>query len=213
MFSNFSALLKDLGDRHYYSSLEQELQGMKSVLDVGCGASSPLRKIKKTFTSTGYDIFKPSIETSKKKKIHDNYKIGSVANLLKSFKKNSYDAVVALDIIEHLPKKEGIKFLRDCEEVARKKIVLLTPNGYYNQEPYGNNPYQVHKSGWGVNDFSKRGYNVVGMRGLKHLRGEQASLKFKPWIFWGTVSTLSQLITFYIPRFAYQLLAIKAKPE
>ena len=182
---------------------------MQTVLDVGCGNNSPLAKVKKTFYSVGLDVYKPNIVESKKAKIHDEYKLGDVLKLDKLFKPGSFDAVVALDIIEHLEKKDGYILLSQMEKVAKKKVIILTPYGFTQQHPYDGNPYQMHKSGWYIKDFIKRGYKVYGMRGLRFIRGEYATIKYKPWFFWGIIATLSQLIVYNNPSLAYQLLTVK----
>lgn len=201
--------LVGLGDWFYYFQIGVELSGMTSVLDVGCGARSPLSKIPKTFRSVGVDIFKESIEKSKKLGIHDDYIIGDVTRLEDKIGKKSFDAVIALDLIEHLSKKQGEKLLMTLERIAQKKVIVMTPNGFYRQEPYEKNPYQVHKSGWTTQDFESRGYRVLGIRGLKSLRGEYATIRWKPWFVWGVISALSQYILVWFPRFSYQLFAVK----
>lgn len=203
------SLFVNLGDFFYYAILRKELKGVKSVLDVACGASSPLGAIKKTFYSVGVDIFKPSIIKSKKARIHDEYKLGDVLQLTAFLKKKSFDAVVGLDIIEHLEKQQGYKLLKQMELLAKKKVIILTPYGFTQQHPYDKNPYQIHKSGWYPSDFTKKGYRVYGMRGLRFIRGECATIKYKPWLFWGTVSSLSQFLTYFTPSISYQLIAIK----
>lgn len=197
------------GDSFYYQALARELTGMDSVLDLGCGSNSPLAKVPKTFHSTGVDIFAESIEKSKEKKIHDDYILSDILSVEKKLPKQKFDAVIALDVIEHLSKKDGIKLLSLMERLAKRKVLLLTPNGFYKQEPYENNPYQIHRSGWYANDFASLGYRCYGMRGLKYLRGEYATITLKPWIFWATVSVLSQPLFYFFPKFAYQLLAVK----
>lgn len=198
-----------LGDFFYYQSLEKNLKNVNSVLDVGCGSSSPLGKIKKTFRSVGVDIFEPSIKKSKKIKIHDDYKLGDIKKINSFFKPKSFDAVVALDIIEHLTRKEGLDLLEKMEKIAKKKIIVLTPFGFTDQDPYDNNPFQIHKSGWTVADFEKKGYKVFGMRGLRFIRGECATIKYKPWFFWGMISVFSEVFTYFFPKYSYQLLAVK----
>jgi ubiquinone/menaquinone biosynthesis C-methylase UbiE len=202
-------ILVKFGDSLYYSSLQKELNNMKTVLDVACGARSPLSEFKKTFYSVGIDIFKPSIERSKKAKLHDDYRVGNVLNLGKYFKKKSFDAVVALDIIEHLEKKDGLRLLEQMEKIAKKKVIILTPYGFTQQHPYEENPYQIHKSGWYPKEFIKKGYKVLGMRGLRFIRGEYATIKYKPWFLWGIISVLSQYVTLMFPEISYQLLAVK----
>lgn len=198
-----------LGDLFYYKTLEQALSNIESVLDVGCGGNSPLSRIKKKFYSVGVDIFRPSIKKSKRVKIHDEYKLGNILKINAFFKPKSFDAVIALDVIEHLEKKDGLKLLKDMESIAKKKVIVLTPYGFTKQNPYEDNPHQVHKSGWAISDFQKLGYKVYGMRGLRFIRGECATIKYKPWFFWGTISMLSQFFVYFFPKLAYQLFAVK----
>lgn len=198
-----------IGDWPYYQALSDALKNCNSVLDVGCGSWSPLSEIKKHFYAEGIDIHKPSLEKAKKNKVHDKYRLGDVKKLDKFYQPKSFDAVVALDLIEHLPKNDGLKLIKKMESIARKTVILLTPNGFTKQDPLEDNPHQVHQSGWGIGELRKLGYRVYGMRGLKFLRGECATIRFKPWFFWGLISTLSELITYFFPDFSYQLLAIK----
>lgn len=198
-----------IGDRLYYSLLARELRGMQLILDVGCGARSPIAKIPKTFRAVGADIFKKSIERSRQARIHDEYIVGDVKKIGEKVAKKSFDAVIALDLIEHLSRKDGERLLKTMETIARKKVIVMTPNGFYRQEPYENNSYQIHKSGWLTRDFTKRGYTVYGIRGLKFLRGEYATIRWKPWFVWGTISALSQYILLWFPTLSHQLFAVK----
>lgn len=202
-------ILVRVGDLLYYTVLNCQLKGMESVLDIGCGARSPLSDLKKEFYSVGVDIFEPSIKQSKKAKLHDEYILGDVLKLKVLLKQRKFDAVFALDIIEHLEKKDGWKLLGEMEKIAKKKIIIITPYGFIRQHPYEKNPYQIHKSGWYPEDFKKLGYKVYGMRGLRFIRGECGIIKYKPWFFWGILSTFSQFITFFFPSLSIQLVAIK----
>lgn len=205
----FPQFLKNFGDWPYYLALARKLKGCNSVLDVGCGSWSPLAKVKKNFYSEGFDINRPSIQKIERTKTHDKYKIGDAQKIDEFYGPSSFDAVMALDLIEHLEKKNGLSLLKKMEAIAKEKVIILTPNGFIKQASIKDNPYQVHQSGWTVEEFKKLGYKVYGQRGLKFIRGEYASIKFKPWFFWGCLSTLSQLLVYRFPRFAYQLLAIK----
>ena len=78
----------------------------------------------------------------------------------------SVDTVFALDFIEHLEKAEGLKMLREAERVARRQIVVGTPQGFYPQsyeDPnkpdrwgMGGGYWQTHRSGWDFEDFGDR---------------------------------------------------------
>ncbi len=201
--------LVDIGDASYYKKLESELRGMDSVLDLGCGSNSPLAKIKKHFKSVGLDSYKPSLEKSKKAKIHDDYRFGDVTKIDKFYPPKSFDAVIALDLIEHLRKSQALDLISKMEKIARKKVILLTPQGFLKQPAWEGNPFQKHLSSWSLKELKNLGFKCWGMRGLKFIRGEFASIKYKPWIFWGLISVLSQVFVYYFPRLAFQIFAVK----
>lgn len=95
------------------------------------------------------------------------------------------------------------------EKIARKKVIIVTPNGFLPQEPLDGNPYQKHISGWEISEFIKKGYKCLGMRGIKFLRGVHASLTYRPRIFWGIITVLSQSIVYYFPSLSFELCVIK----
>lgn len=202
-------LIDTYKDIYYFKTLEKNLKDCSSVLDVACGSNSPLSRVNKKFISHGVDVHKPSILKSKTKKIHDKYTVGNIQKLDKYFKPKSYDAVIALDVIEHFPKKDAYKLIRDMEKIAKKKVILLTPNGFYPQDGYDSNPYQVHKSGWNAKELEKKGYKLSGLRGLKFIRGDYATIKFKPWIIWGIISFISEPLLSFSANLSYDLFAVK----
>src|SRR5690606_12372244 len=123
---------------HFPSLLEREIVGScENLLDVACGSCSPVRTLSRKLSHTvGVDGFRPSIERSRAAGIHDEYLELDIRQLGERVPARSYDAVVALDLIEHLTKDEGLKLLKDMETIARKKVILFTPNGFLPQEPY-----------------------------------------------------------------------------
>ncbi|MCX6776230.1 MAG: class I SAM-dependent methyltransferase [Candidatus Micrarchaeota archaeon] len=200
---------------HMVILVRRELEGCKSFLDLGCGRDSPVKHFSKEFYCVGVDVFKPFIEESRKKGIHDEYTLMNVTNL--KFKPRSYDAVLALDLIEHLPKDEGKKLLRTMEKIAKKRVIVFTPNEFLKQDELEGNKYQVHKSGWTVSEMRERGYRVMGVGGAKFLRGRGrlAHLRGKGvvdhymYYFWWAVSDITQLFTYHFPEYAFQLLCVK----
>ncbi len=195
----------------FIAELGRMLEGCDSVLDVGCGSNSPIRHFSKGFRSEGVDIFLPSIEKSRKAGIHDNYHKMNVLDIGRKFRKNSFDCVVALDLIEHFDKKDGMRLISEMENIAKKKVVIFTPNGFVRQGEYDDNEHQVHKSGWGVSEMEKMGYKVVGINGLKSLRDELARIRLRPKFFWWFVSDITQLFVRKRPEKAFQILCVKEK--
>ncbi len=195
----------------YEEFLLCELKGMQSVLDLGCGKNSPLKILKEECYKVGVDIFKRDLAISQSKQIHNKYYLIDVLKINRKFKPKSFDCVIALDLIEHLTRRQGLKLIRKMEQIAKKKVIIFTPNGFYHQKD-NINPFQKHKSGWKVLDFQKLGYNVFGVNGLKYLRKEQSRLKFQPYYFWLILSDLTQLLTKHQSELAFQLLSVKKLP-
>lgn len=206
---NLRKLIFPYQDAFFHKLLASNLNGCESVLDAGCGANSPLKYIKKTFYSEGVDIFRKSVAASRRARIHDSYRVGDIRNIDRWYKQKSFDAVICLDVIEHLSELDALALMKKMESIARKKVIILTPNGYYHQNPYDGNPHQVHASGWSLPKLKKLGYSVRGLRGLKFIRGECATIRYKPWVFWGFLSFISEPLCYCIPDLSYDLFAIK----
>lgn len=191
--------------------IEYHIQDCKNILDVGCGSYSPIHTFKNEKYAVGVDAFAPSIEISKQKKMHDDYFVLNILELDKQFLPNSFDVVMALDVIEHQTKENGWKLMEQMEQIANKKIIFYTPNGFLKQGDRFSNPWQVHHSGWSVEEFTKAGYQVYGVNGLKSLRGEFAKVKYRPAFLWNFISDITELMVVKNPKKAFQLLAIKTK--
>jgi 2-polyprenyl-3-methyl-5-hydroxy-6-metoxy-1,4-benzoquinol methylase len=199
-----------LGDQ-YLKLLEKEIVGCcETLLDIGCGPSSPIKNLSSKFKQTvGVDCYEPCILQSRSLRIHDEYKIMNALEVGEYFKAKSFDCVLASNLIEHLSKKDGLKVILMMERIAKKKVIISTPNGFIAQDGYDVNPYEVHLSGWEVDEMEKMDFRVIGMNGWKLLRGEVAAIKWRPSAFWESVSLLTQMVTTNHPKYAFQLLCIK----
>lgn len=77
----------------------------RSILDVGCGIGRVMRAINlhnKSFFRVGVDIFLPYIKSCHREKIYDACVLADIRHL--PFKKKTFDAVLCIQVIEHLPK-------------------------------------------------------------------------------------------------------------
>lgn len=179
--------------------VQRTLRGCQSVLDVGCGNMSPLRFLKGLHT-VGMDGYPPALEEARKNETHDEFILGDVRSLDTLVKGRKFDACIALDVIEHLPKEEGWKMLDAMEALANRRVIIFTPNGFIPQKSKDGD-LQEHLSGWTAPEMRARGYEVHGMYGPKHLRGEYHRIKRNPRAFWVLVSI------------AMHYLSTRAKPE
>jgi hypothetical protein len=159
----------------------------------------------------GIDGFLPVIEQSRAKGIHDEYHQMSLRQIEQQFGPESFDCVLASDIIEHFPEEEALDLISQMEKVARRKNIIYTPNGFLPQgEEYGN-PFQMHLSGWTVKQMESMGYRVIGIEGIKCLRGEMARIRWYPPRFWLVVSLFSQIVVRNRPYHAFRILCVKEK--
>jgi len=190
--------------------LEQAVGDADSLLEVGCGDNSPLAWFtRKPAQSVGVDLFEPALERSREAGIHSEYRCLDVLDIGAHFAPDSIDAVVAFDLIEHLTEPDGLRLLEQMERIARKRVVVFTPNGWLQQGEYGGNPWQVHQSGWSAERMQELGYTVRGLSGLRWLRGEYATPRWRPHQLWKLVSAGTQPIAYRYPRLAFQILCVK----
>lgn len=201
--------------------LQKELKDCTSVLDLGCGPSSPLKNIKNIKYSVGVELFKPYLDLSKSQKIHTKYLQKNILDL--DFPKNSFDAVILIEVLEHLSKKDGQKILKLADKWSKNKIILSTPNNYFPMGQLDQNPYQKHLSGWSIPELKKNGFKVYGVSGLKCFYKSENSdnhminaknyknIKFKPQIFFYIINAFFQIPNYYFPKFTFGLFAVKNK--
>jgi hypothetical protein len=116
----------------------------------------------------------------------------------------SVDSVFALDVIEHMEKEDGLKFLKEAERVARQQIMIYTPLGFYPQtydDPdksdrwgMGGGYWQTHRSGWSPEDFGE-GWELICCKEY-HFIDEDEQLLEKPfgaiWAFRNFGETLQE---------------------
>lgn len=201
--------------------LQEELKDCESVLDLGCGPSSPLQYVKNIKYSIGVEAFKPYLEESKRRKIHTEYIKKRIEEV--DFPEKSFDAVILIEVLEHLPEETGYAILEKAERWAKKKVIVSTPNGFLSQNEYDGNPFQKHLSGWSIGTMKRLGFECRGLSGFKWLRQEapdeiaegdfMASIKKHPKFFWFVVATLSQLITYPFPKYAFELFCTRPVPQ
>lgn len=188
-------------------TLERELRGAASVLDVGCGEGGPLLCLPKRARLTGLDGHAPSLEKLRASGRYDELVFAPLDQA--PFLAGSFDTVVCLDVIEHFTKPQAMALITLLERWAARKVVLATPNGFLAQRSYDANPFQEHKCGFSTAELRALGYRVHGIRGPKFLRGELGQVRFRPKFLWHRISGALQPLTWVWPQGAFGLVAVK----
>lgn len=199
--------------------LKRELRGCGTVLDLGCGPDSPIRYCNVPH-SLGVDAFPFYIRKSARDGIHTNYLIADVAQV--EFSPKSFDAVVMMEVLEHLSEQDGLRLLEKAGQWAKRCVIVTTPNGYLPQGELGNNPYQTHRSGWEVDYMRRIGFRAYGMAGLGMLRKENTAeamedadavfctVRWRPTWLWLIIAELTQLFTYFIPSWSFEVFYVRS---
>lgn len=196
-------------ENRLHDVLRREISEGKTVLDVGCGNTPPLLMAGiHTKRFVGVDVHTPSLRQARDRWPNAMFVAASAREMYTLFRPKSFEVVVALDFIEHLPKDQGLAFLDLAERLASERVVIFTPNGFLKQEPYDGNPWQEHISGYSVREMRARGYRVIGINGLKGLRGERAEPRFRPYRIVKRLSLLTVPVVEERPHLAFQLLCV-----
>lgn len=182
----------------------------QTLLDCGTGDGSFMAFLNsdKQFRVTGVDVFEPYLKLAKKTGVYDKLIRQDLRKL--DIKDKSYDIVFCSHVIEHLSKTEGTKLVKKLEKIAKKRVILLMPVGFFPQEEYDDNEHQEHVSEWYPEDFKKMGYKVRG-QGLKAIyKNENIVEKYGLFsYFWHITSTLSQPILLLKPNWSTYMICYK----
>jgi SAM-dependent methyltransferase len=150
-------------------------KGASSILDISTGLGKNaymIRVFNEPKFMIGLDVFLPYLKLVKYHKIYDDVILCDASKL--PLKSDTFDVVIASEIIEHLDKRKGLSLLEEIDQVAYGKIVVITPNRPPFREgamtSQGFNLYEAHLSSWSVSDFKSRGFSVFGL-GLYLSRG------------------------------------------
>lgn len=201
----------------YMKLLRDSIGEAKTILDLGCedGRLLDLLSDGRNWKVTGVDIFQKNVKVAAKRKIFIKAIKGDVVKVARELikKGEKFDVVFCSQVIEHIDRKEGEELLSIVDNLAKKKIIMGTPRGFMEQ-PHaflGDNPHQVHKSGWSEDDFRKRGYKVYGI-GFGPVWSEEGLGRTysKPVaILAGIISYAFSPLVYYFPFFAAGILCFK----
>lgn len=198
--------------------LKSTIGNIKTILDLGCGDGTLMELLSygEKWQITGVDIYGKDIETARKRNFYKKLIRGDLLKTIKNNRLNSkYDVIFFSQAIEHVSRNQGERILDEIERLAKKRIIVGTPRGFMEQphEFLDGNPYQVHKSGWSIEDFTSRKYRVYGVGFLPIWShdglGRNANV-FTMFIA-NIISYLMSPIVYYFPTLAAGVIAVKDK--
>jgi len=179
--------------------LVRALSPSKSVLDLGCGYLSPLLHYKHEF-SIGVDSNYQLLLEGKKLLIHDYYIQCNLQNI--EFKPSSFDAVIALDVIENMSRDDGDILFNKMEQWVRHKIIIKTIN-HGARDGDG----KIIHAPWKARDFKRKGYKVHGLGGLKYIKGVGSKRDYN--FIRERLINATFWFCYFFPSFARELFAVK----
>lgn len=194
--------------------LIEETAGPIRVLDIGAGSAWYWRVgTLGNLVNSGQiklSILDPASENELQASLLAERISGKAPSDLVRFKDQSFDAVMAFDVIEHLPRDQGFLLMYQMERLSAHLAVIFTPNGWVWQPPSPNNPFNAHVSGWQPRDFPKNlGWQITGHHGPKWAFGPYGLQKksFNTHLGRLVLEFLSLTVA-RIPSAAYAFLAV-----
>ncbi len=86
--------------------------------------------------------------------------IGNALEILPTLPDQSYQLILAIDILEHLTTDEGFTFLSHVKRITQKTALISTPKEFIPQEVVAN-PYENHRSLWTRDDLEKQDFTTI----------------------------------------------------
>lgn len=129
---------------------------IKSLLDLGCRDCWHTASLPGVRRHVGVDVWPLALERARLKAATGGIPYfepveKDVTEYLDDTRDGMFDAVIAIDLIEHLPRIDALYLLPQMERVAAKFVVAWTTLGYIKNGPFDvdgqPNPYEEHV--WG----------------------------------------------------------------
>jgi len=145
---------------HVLGFLSKDLSD-KVILDVGCGFGEwgfLIRTRKSGYPCLiGLDVWRSHLDKLRFLTVYSELVYCRIPPI--PLKDKSTDITLACELLEHLPKEVGFRFLAELERVTKELIIVSVPLNAPQEEIYGN-PYEKHVSEWLPRDFVQHGYEI-----------------------------------------------------
>lgn len=139
VWTRYADVIREIREIH------SENKRIRSILEVGSGPGAILEFLEKPkFALTLVDISKKAFAETK-----DGANIVVADGCMLPFKDHAFDATIAVDTLEHVPKKLRHDFLKELKRSCKKELFLHFPvqssNGLFKGRTYDIEFQNVHK--------------------------------------------------------------------
>ncbi len=147
--------------------LKNRLPNRAYVLDVGCGSGLPVtRELAKRFVVTGVDISAEQIRRARENVRHAEFIHSDIMAL--EFPAASFNAVVALYAIFHLPRREHERLFRNLHRWLKPGGCLLATLTHETEEDYTEDNFfgvEMYWSNYGMPEYrillAEAGFEII----------------------------------------------------
>lgn len=203
LFEKCSSFLPfGLGKAHYRAIAENIDKTAATCIDIGCGRGA--FKFLQKYKSVGCDIYHPVLQKAREKGYYSDMAQCDIRAL--PFSAKSFDVAVCVEVIEHLHKEEGMRFLKQLEAIARRQVIITTPWGYFPIVERKDNPNLSHLSGWLPEEFEAMGYKVTPFYYPRYPMGSHVHQILARFVL---APVMYPLVRMYPDRFALDFIAVK----
>lgn len=183
------------------------------VLDIGSGGAAYWSRLLKKYGAGIQVTLMDPVAPERLSLLQQNGQVTHIGGFapqdLSGFRDQTFDIVVAIDLIEHLEKSNGFLLLYELDRLCRWQSLIFTPNGLVPQPPSKNNKFNAHISGWTPAELARFGWvRQRGHTGFKRFFGGYGAPLPHTWFGqWAARSTA--LAVRWFPRFAFSFSARK----
>jgi hypothetical protein len=184
----------DRDDALAEATIRQLVGPVRTVLDVGAGIRP--QTLVPAHVHICVEPYMPYVERLRNEVVGEDrdwvFLSAGWEDVLPLMPDDSVDTVLALDVIEHMEKEEGLRLVQEAKRVARHQVVVFTPLGFFPQSyapgeldrwHMQGGRLQTHRSGWEPEEFGRE-WQIVACRDL-HLTDQDGGALEEPiGAFW-----------------------------
>jgi ubiquinone/menaquinone biosynthesis C-methylase UbiE len=162
-------------------------RGIQNVLDIACGCGYGSHLLSQSIPQVfGVDLSTKAIEYAKKHYQRENIEFiqGDIVDLLTIFEKNSFDAIVSFDTVEHIKTEKWLDIFKSLLKSNNSVLLLSTPVRAETTRNPANKWHFIEYSAEDLLDKLSVFDNVLYGKAMPHYAiFEEANIKFKRDLF------------------------------